>query len=138
MKGIIRVDNVETGQYYVATTGDVDKYLTTIMKYPNGGLPNNWVAQYGTESVVIGEVLQAMTETEYGNTQFRNSKKKQWTYKMIERFGEAVVHNYDEAKKEKGKAKLTYDMFERLDSKLDGINKRLERMEEILNATLGK
>jgi len=138
MKGIIRVDNIETGEYYVATTSDMDKYLATIMRYPTGGLPNRWVAQYGTDAVVIGEVLQTMTDEEYNNAQFRNSKKKQWTYKIVERFGESVVHNYDEAKKEKGKVKLTYDMFSRLEGKLDGIDERLERMEEMIDAKLGK
>lgn len=137
MRGIIRVDNVFTDEVYVSSTNDIEKYPANIAKYKDSGKtpPHEWVRNNGVGALRI-TLLEEMTEFDFNNTSFVKSKKKQWTYHLMEQDPNIkMLHKYDEEKKKQGKTKIQYNgAYEDIMMKLGEIEDVVVRIEEKVDA----
>lgn len=135
MKGIIRVRNTQTDEIYIATTKNSDRYLEVLIRYPDGTTePNKWMRQYGASGLEITE-LESMTDEEFANTAYVRLRRKEHIKQAVAEFGEKVIVGKEGRK---ASVKVDYNMYSRLEAKLDGITEILERVEGTINAKLGK
>jgi len=135
MKGIIRVRNTQTDEIYIATTKNSDRYLEVLIRFPDGTTePNKWMREYGASGLEITE-LESMTDEEFENTAYVRLRRKEHIKLAVAEFGEKVIVGKEGRK---ASVKVDYNMYSRLEVKLDGIEEKIDRLEATINAKLGK
>lgn len=132
-KGIIKVENVETGEIVISATSHYEAYEDYLIKRPDAGIPNKWVAEKGL-GIIRTTMLLVMNDEEFDDRKTRDAKRKQYTWDHYNRLGDIVYNPFLEKKKEKGQTKITYNLFERVEGRFDRIEAKLQRMEDKIDA----